>query len=277
MPEVPVPSYDYDAEKLVKAYQEAFERVLARLETMEFDDMTRAHQLATLKSIGEIIAKLDKEAAVLVEASLNKAASDGIIRAIVSLGVVNTVEEAQAIVRFSKINKELVNAAISDTQDDLLAVTKNIDRRIRTAVRQVSAEVMRNKLTQGINGTQSLKRDVYAGLRKKLGSALDTGIIDAGGNRWRPHTYVDMLVRTKMMEAHKESTINEALGRDVLYGIISKHGAKDACSKWEGKIVKLTSDAPGDYPYVGDLPKREIFHIRCKHVVSPIRKPERYA
>lgn len=276
MREIPSPNYDYDVVKITKAYQAAFERVLVELETMDINDFSRAHQLATLKSIGDILAELDKEAAVWVESSITKAAKDGVVRTIVSLGVVESIAEAEAIVRFNKLNKELVKAVIADTQTDLLAVTKNIDRRIRASVRQVSAEVMRNNLTQGINGTQTLRRDIIAGLRKQLGKSLNTGIIDAAGNRWRPHSYVDMLVRTKMMEAHKESTINESLSRDVLYGVISKHGAKDACSKWEGKIVKLSRDAPGDYPYIGDLPRREIFHPRCKHVVSPVRKPERY-
>lgn len=73
-----------------------------------------------------------------------------------------------------------------------------------------------------------------------------------------------------------EATINEAVADEAYYGVISSHGAKDDCANWEGKIVKLVPNAPGDYPYIGDLPNREIFHPRCRHTISPIRRPDRY-
>ena len=41
---------------------------------------------------------------------------------------------------------------------------------------------------------------------------------------------------------------------------------------YEGKIVKLVASAEGNYPYVGDLPNREIFHPNCKHIISPAKK-----
>lgn len=37
--------------------------------------------------------------------------------------------------------------------------------------------------------------------------------------------------------------------------------------------MKLTRDAPGSYPYIGDLPSREIFHPNCRHTLSPVRDP----
>jgi len=87
---------------------------------------------------------------------------------------------------------------------------------------------------------------------------------------------VDMVSRTKMMRMTMDATINEAVDREAYYGVISSHGARDACRNWEGKIVKLVADAPGDYPYYGNLPTREIFHPRCSHVISPVRRPDRY-
>lgn len=275
MPQIPTPEYDYDVKRLVKAYQDAIDRILQQLYRMDLSEFSRANQLAVLKSVGEIITELNEEASLFARESLEKAAKDGVVSAIVSLGVVETVAEAEAIVTFNRVNKTLVQAAIADTQADLLAVTQNVDKKVRSTVRKVSAEVMRNNLTQGINATATLRRDIVKELRAQLGESVNTGIIDSAGRRWRPTTYVDMLVRTKMMEAHKEATINEALGRDVKYGVISRHGAKDACRNWEGKVVKLTRDAEGDYPYVGDLPRKQIFHPFCKHLISPVRRPDR--
>ncbi|MNC62751.1 Phage minor capsid protein 2 [compost metagenome] len=133
---------------------------------------------------------------------------------------------------------------------------------------------MRANLTRGINGNRTLNADLLQRMRQTLGSAIDTGIIDAAGRRWKPEVYVEMVTRTKMNATHREATINEAVGRGAYYAVISRHGAADACRNWEGRVVKLTPDAPGEYPYVGDLPRREIFHPNCRHVLSPIRDPK---
>ncbi|NYV68919.1 minor capsid protein [Bacillus sp. Gen3] len=275
MPKPPTPNYDYEVDRLVGAYEKAIEEILRELNRLDLNNFSRANQLATLKSIGEILNELNAEAGELAKASIEKAVKDGIISAIMSLGIAETVQAAETLVKFNRINKELVAAAVADTQSDLLAVTMNVDNKVRATVRQVSAEVLRSNLTKGVNATQSLRRDITAELRKQLGDSVNTGIIDAAGRRWRPSKYVNVLVRTKMMEAHKESTINEALSRDVMYGVISRHGAKDACGKWEGKVVKLTPDAPGNYVYINDIPRNELFHPCCRHTVSPIRNPER--
>ncbi|WP_028560841.1 phage minor capsid protein, partial [Paenibacillus pinihumi] len=142
------------------------------------------------------------------------------------------------------------------------------------AIRRASATVMRENMAAGINGRKTINRETMVEVRKIIGDTTDKIAISAGGRRWKPETYVDMVTRTKMAEAHRESTANEAVQRGVFYGVISRHGATDACSRWEGRIVKLTMEAPGDYPYFLDLPRREIFHPNCRHVITPIRNPE---
>jgi hypothetical protein len=231
--------------------------------------------LATLESVSEILAELNEAVGEMAKVSVEKAATDGVIRAIIALEIVDSIAEAQKVATFNQINKEFVASAVADTQADLLAVTQNVDKKVRAAVRQVTAEAMRNNLTKGINASDPIRREILANLRKTLGDSVNTGIIDAAGRRWKPTTYVDVLVRTKMMEAHKESTINEAVPRGALYGVISRHGATDACRSYEGKIVKLDRSAPGNYPFIYDLPKRDIFHPYCKHVVSPVRRLDR--
>lgn len=79
-------------------------------------------------------------------------------------------------------------------------------------------------------------------------------------------------------QSHLEGTMNESLKRDALYRVISSHNSKHAsCRKWEGKIVRLTADAPSDYPLLSDLRAygfKEIFHPSCKHHVFPVRNLE---
>nr|WP_154895283.1 phage minor capsid protein [Paenibacillus xylanexedens] len=274
MARIPDPNYDRDINRLVDAYKRGILAIATELSRLDVSDISRAHAKAALAEIAAILRGINAESAAWVAEYVPKAATDGVARAIVGLGVANTLAEADKIVKFNRINREMVASAIADTQADLLAVTQNIDRRVRMAVRQATAESFRANMASGINGRRTINADTLAGIRKTLGQATDTGIIDAAGRRWKPEVYVDTVTRTKLNSAHRDATINEAIGRETYYAQISSHGAKDACRNWEGRIVKLVPDAPGDYPYVGDLPRRDIFHPRCRHVLSPVRNPE---
>lgn len=273
--ELPPPNYDYDVERLVYYYEKALKELQQKLLTLDLDDLKRAHVVATMSSIDDILRQLDVDASAIIEEIIPKAAKDGAARTLVSLGLASTLTEAQNIVKFNRLNKALVETAVADTQADLLNVTQNISRRVKVTVRQVTAEALRTNLTQGNNGTASLSRNIRRRLYQALGSSADTAIVDAAGRRWKLKSYTDMLVSTKMMEAHKEATINEAVSHDALYGVISSHGAKDACRNWEGRIVKLTPDAPGDYIYYGDIPRTELWHPRCRHLLTPTHRPDR--
>jgi hypothetical protein len=277
MVQAPVPTYDYEVSTLIKYYDQALQKINNELNRIDLTNIQRAHIIAVQKEISNAIDDLNGKVTQWVSTTIPVAAEDGVIIAIMSLGVADTVAEAQKIVSFNRMNRDFIKTAVADTQDDLLQITQNVDRKVRTAIRQVTAEAMRSNLTQGINTTDSIKRDMLAELRKRLGDSLDTGIIDAANRRWNPKVYAEMVTRTKLAQTQRESAINEAVGRNANYGIISSHGATDACKNWEGKIVKLTADAPGAYPYYGTLPNREIFHPNCKHVISPIRRPDRYS
>jgi hypothetical protein len=272
---VPEPDFNYHVSKLTKAYKDGVKRIMAELDRLDVTDLSRANSAAALANIAEILKAVDKESAEWVEENIPIAARQGVSSAIVALGATDTIEEALEIAKFNRPNQALVRAAIADTQQDLLAVTRNIDRRTRGAIRRVTSQSIRENMAAGINGRKAIKRDIVVGLSKELGKAVDTGIIDAAGRRWRPEVYAEMVTNTKMSEAYVEATINEAIQREALYGVISSHGAKDHCRYFEGMIVKLTEDAPGNYRTLAELKNSGlIFHPNCKHFVSPIRVPK---
>lgn len=273
-PLIPEPVYDYEIALLVRAYKNALLSISAELSRLDLTAMSRANSRAALAEVAAILHGLNDESAAWVDRYIPKAATDGVARTIVSLGAASTLEDADKIVKFNRINREFVASAVADTQADLLAVTQNVDRRVRTAVRQATADSMRANLTRGVNGNKTLNADLLARMKKTLGSAIDTGIVDSAGRRWLPENYVKMLTRTKMAATQRESSINEAVGRGAYYGVISRHNAVDKCRGYEGMIVKLTPDAPGEYRYIGDLPRNEIFHPCCKHLVTAIRDPK---
>jgi len=263
-----------DIETLVKAYKDAVKRIRAELLSLDLTDMSRAVTEAALREIAEILTNLNEEAAEWVAEHIPEVARQSVAETIVAVGAAETITEARKIMTFSRMNQTYVNAVVADTQADLLAVTQNIDRRVRSTVRKVTADSMRANMSAGINGRRTISRDILRNMRAELGKAVETGIVDAAGRRWKPEVYVDMVVRTKTAATAREVRINEAISRGVMYGRISSHGATDACRKYEGIIVKLTPEADGDYPYIGDLPRNEIFHPNCKHVVLPLRGPK---
>lgn len=260
---------------LVAAYKDAMERIHTKLLSMDLTDMSWKNAAATLAEIAQILTLLNAESAEWVAEVFPEVAKESVAETILRLGKADSIEDARLIAKFNRMNSNFVSSVVADTQSDLLAVTQNVDRRVKSVVRKVTADSMRANMTAGINGRKTINRDTLAGMRRELGSAIDTGIIDAGGRRWKPETYVDMVTRTKIHETSRETRANEAVGRGAYYARISSHNAKDACRKYEGIIVKLTPDADGDYPYIGNLPRREIFHPSCKHTILPVRDPNR--
>lgn len=270
--EAPQPNYDYDVKRLVKAYEKALKDVQTELDSLFLTDFKRAQILATEKAIINILSDISKYSEEWASVTITKSAQEGIASTIYALELTKTFDEALKIVKFNAVNKRYVAAAIADTQADLLALTQNIERQAKLAIRKATAEAMRYKLARGDNAIQGISREI----KQRIINATDVAIIDARGRRWKVGNYADMIARTKLMEAHKEASINEALAEGSYYGRISRHGATDACRHWEGKIVKLVADADGDYPYIGDIPRRELFHPACKHLVTPLRDPSRY-
>ncbi|WP_419884838.1 phage minor capsid protein [Paenibacillus sp. B-A-8] len=268
------PTYDYSVDLLVRTYKTAILAISNELSRLDLSAMSRANSRAALAEVAAILRGLNTESAAWVDRYIPLAATDGVALAIVQLGAAETLEEARKIVKFNRINREFVASAVADTQAELLAVTNNVSRRVKQVIRQVTADSMRANLTRGINGNGTLNADILQRMKKTLGSAIDTGIVDAASRRWRPEKYVEMLTRTKMAATQRESTINEAVGRGAYYGVISKHNAVDKCRGYEGMIVKLTPDAPGNYRYIGDLPRGSIFHPNCRHSVTAIRDPK---
>jgi hypothetical protein len=273
---VPQPQYERDTSRLAEYYQKSVRDILVQLDRVDLTNATKANQRVVLAEIAKILSQLNDDALAWVEENIPLAARDGVATSLVTLGLAETFDEALKVVEFNRLNKSLIETAIADTQDDLLQITQNMDRKIKTTIRQSVAEVMRSNMAQGINGRKTISREILAELRSKLGDAVETGIIDAANRRWKPSVYAEMLTRTKMMQARMEATVNEAVSREAYYGTVSRNGSKhDDCRKWEGKIVKLVDSAPGNYPTLSSLrgQKTGIFHPSCQHQVLPVRDP----
>lgn len=269
---IPQPNYDKDVDKIVKVYQSALRDIQAEMTDVLLDDFRRGMLASYEAQLRAIISELDGKAIAMTTELIEKAATNGIADTLMALGYAETYKQAQAMATFGTLNKPFIDAVIMDTQTDLLAITANTERKTRQVVRQAIADAMRETYAKGGGKGADLTREAL----KKLKDEANLAIIDAAGRKWRLETYVKMAVHTKSMHAHRQAAINEGIEDGAYYGIISSHNAKDACRHYEGKIVSLVPDDGSKYPYVEELPKNEVFHPYCKHLVTPIRNPERY-
>ncbi len=270
--EFPPPKYDYRVDKLAKAYRKAIREIERELKSLPVGDIRQAHARAVLAEVAKIMSGINKECELWVNENIPLAARDGVARTMFALGEAKTLQEALKLAGFNRINKAMVDAVIADTYTDLLAVTQNVDRKTRAAVRKAVSESMRANMATGVMGRKTINKDTLDKVKETLESATSTGIIDSAGRRWKPEVYVDMVTRTKLMQTHIEATTNEAIAREAYYGVVSSHNARDACRHVEGAIVKLTPETPGDYPTIDELQIQSvIFHPGCRHVISPIR------
>lgn len=274
MRNVPAPDFKYNVTRLVRYYKRAVQTIMNEIERGDITDLSTANSRAMLKEISDVIVELDEDSREWVRENIPEAARKGIARSLVTLGVTESLAEAEKIVRFNKLNREMVRAAVADTYQDLANVTQNMDRKTKAGLRRVFAETIREQYTQGVTGLKTIKRETLNRMYKEMDDLVNTGIIDAAGRKWRPETYVEMVAHEKMNQAYFEANTNEAIARGAYYGIISSHGATDACRYHEGRIVKLIEDAPGDYPTVDELrATNQIFHVNCRHHVNTLRDP----
>ncbi|TYS60479.1 minor capsid protein [Sutcliffiella horikoshii] len=269
------PDYHYDATKIAEEYRKAKIAIARELARVDVTDLSKRQTKATFARILVILEALNVAAEEWVTENIPAAVYQGVASTLVVLGVAETIAEARELVKLNPINKRMVDAIIADTFSDLLTVTQNMDRKTKAIYRQVLSEAMRSNYAQGINGVKTIKAETISLLKQKLEGSANIGIIDAAGRKWRPETYVETVALEKMNQAYREATVNEAVQRGTLYGIISSHNASDGCKFHEGRIVKLVPEAPGSYPTVDELrATNQIFHVRCKHQVLPIRNPE---
>ena len=177
-------------------------------------------------------------------------------------------------IKFTDAQQATLDKLMTDTYNDMLIATKYMSESAKRFVRVKTSQVMQlqQALRQGNKSlAYSLARQLEAGkLGKDASTQAFTGIVDKAGRRWNLKTYSEMVVRTKVQQAHIYGTAQQGHEMGYHLFIISSHNALDACSHWEGKIISVGESIDG-YPSYEELAaSNEIFHPNCKHHITPI-------
>lgn len=278
--EVPEPNYDRSRDKLIAEYKRAYKDVLTAITELavedEFTDIYQK-QASTLRQLEVILAQLDQSTKDWCNTELALAFNNGQASAILSAGMATTLAEATAGVSFSMIAKDTVDALVMDTYDDLLSATQHMGRKMKQVVRQEVGEVIRQRSIQRY-GRNTMRKDIVKNLTKKgLSERVKedgfVGIVDKAGRKWDLNRYADMVVRTKLQQAHTEGVRVQGIEKGIDTAVISSHNAPDACGKYEGMIISLNGMTKGLLTYEQIWRGNECFHPNCGHSVLLIRLP----
>ena len=147
--------------------------------------------------------------------------------------------------------------------DALVFIGRSADDLFRQAGLEASASLL---------ATSGTRREASALMVRQLAKKGATAFVDAAGREWPLSSYSRMVVRTTSREAVSVATLNrlaETPGVELVQ--VSKHlGGTDCgiCGEWEGRVFRLTFDAPEwarAFPVLDVVPP---FHPNCRHVIG---------
>ena len=278
---VPEPSYDKDVRKILKRYVKARELIIIELLRLieNNGDKTKVNQQASmLRQIDYILSQMNANVQTTIEEGILQNFKEGQATLSYSVGDYNSLQEATEGVGFSQLAKSSIDAILADTFDDLLSATQMTSKRTKRIVRRVVQEQMKVDMARA-RGRKIMNKGIIDeltknGLSKSVKEEGFVGIVDKLGRKWEMNRYVDMVVRTKYKQARFEGIRTQALEDGIDLAVISSHGAKDACSRYEGMVISMNGTTRG-YPTYQELrASNAIFHPNCKHTIYPIRSED---
>lgn len=276
--EIPEIRHNKDIEHIIKYYKRAYNQVVIELirllDEPNVSDIYRQQEGSLARQIQLILQQADEQALPETEALIRKAFTEGQAQAIFALGDAETLTEATKGISFSTLAVQSVDAIITDTFEDVLALTNRTDKKIKQTVRKIAGETMRLNAIHQL-GYETTRKEIISKLLKE-GFTKDIkkdfkGVTDSAGRRWKLDSYVSMLVKTKMQQSYTEGIITESIERGTDLGVISSHGASDACHYYEGMVISLTGNTQGYLSYQELRASNQIFHPHCKHTITPLR------
>lgn len=277
--DLPTPVYIRDRKKISRLYERALKQIaqeiLKELAVNDPNDIQIVNQVKLMKQLELILKQLNVEVKGYTQEVILQAIRHGQAIHLMNIAGVETYEEALQQAGRTVLPKAMLEALVADTFQDLLIATTFMEDTLKKTIRKTVAKVMQLKMAQNTGRVEMIdvlvKELTKKGLSKTLQEEGFVGIIDKRGRRWNLKTYADMVVTTKTQQAHVEGIRHEAdlTGYDL--AIISDHGAKDDCKKWENVIISLNGKTKGFPTYDQVRRTKECFHPNCEHTLLPIR------
>lgn len=275
---IPEPTYHRDKDRLIKdidaAYTAMYDYLVSELSFNPAQPKI-IRELQILKQMDVWLADMDAQVREGVEALITKTFTQGQAYHLLSISQVSNWNEALAAASFNVLQKSKIEALYADTYQDILLATNNTKQSVKKVVRDTVRKVAQYNSLKNTNYTEQAEQLAKELSKKGLSESVKkegfVGIVDKKGRKWDLRTYSNMVIKTKVNQAHIEGIRHEATETGCDLAIISSHGAEDACSKWEGVIISLTGANEGFPTYEDGRKTQEIWHPNCEHTLHPVR------
>lgn len=275
---MPTPKYKKDRAKLLKYLDKSYRQMLNYLLlelTFNPDNPKTIRQAQIMRQINLMIKEMDVETAKQIEALIRQAFIDGQAYHLLSIEEADNLQEARQLAQYNVVVKKKVDALVNDTYHDILLATANTSNHVRQVVQDTVKKVAQYHAVRNTRYTEQAKQLVKElskqGLSKKITEEAFVGIVDRKGRRWNLNTYANMVIKTKVNQAFHQGIAHEMEETGFDLAVISSHGAKDACGKWEGVVISVNGQTEGYPTYAEARATNEIFHPNCEHTIHPIR------
>lgn len=251
-------------EKMFALYRQTFINVSKLLDDARkgINYASWAKQTQLLKHIGDELDLMNGGMSNYLHEALLKVADASTTAVIEGMHLYSETTKPEDFHR--KYNRDYVELMHKDAMGHIAAQTDKMMAEMKDTLRSEASQVFRLAAVEGIS-----RKEAHMKLKGKLLEKDPSfQFVDKAGRAWKTDTYLEMLTRTVMKNAMRECFLNTMVneGKDLVK--ISRHGATDACSRWEGKVVSITGATAG-YPTFADLPRSQIFHPRCRHRLLP--------
>lgn len=249
---------DFDFDESVSDLIERFEAALAKiqkaLQAFLLTDAQRKDMLKAEKEIIDILSDIETYIDKWAETSVTEVSEEAKVAVLTTFGLRTIAKKLD----WTRNQMAMRTFIIESIQTDMRQVTTSLSRQSRTVLRRTYSETLRQTTRQASRQARQLINEA------------DVAIVDKAGRRWKTSTYVDMLARTKLMEAYRETAVLEGIASGNGHAYISYNPkTTDRCRDFQYKIVKLATDIESPYPYYKDLP--HLGHPCCRHHFLPLK------
>jgi SPP1 gp7 family putative phage head morphogenesis protein len=254
--------------ELIDVYIAAQRRLEKSLTSALLTDFRRFRIQEQLVQVNAIIAALNKE----VKASL-----PGVVEAYYGHGadLANAALRAQdvsvsALNLGNRIHTAAVQAIAQQMAQDLAKANLTMRDTAVRILRQTQQIVVEERqinqiIAQGVV-TGETRRETSARLREALAKEIGSGnLVQAGGRRFTPEYYAELVTRTRTREAVTQGAITRSMEFGITLFQVSIHDNPcPRCAQFQGKVYSIVPNA--GFPM---LEFRPPFHPHCRHVVLP--------
>lgn len=251
--------------EMMRDYEAAYDRILGKLTKARLSQnfVQTAKQAQLLKQIGKILDDFNGKAGDRLQKALEMAAQIASDAAQGDIEAMAANELTHSKTWFADYNTQYVESIVSDSMQHIAGQTDRMKQSVKTMLRDEATAIFRRAATEGVP-----IRKAYRMLRNEMATKMpDFQFIGKSGRRWDSKDYFEMLTRTVMSQTANEVYTNTltAEGHDLVK--VSVQGAKDACRKWEGKVLSLTGKTKGYKTLAEAKASNEVLHPRCRHTL----------